>query len=1019
MTRSVGVVAFWLLGSLWIKLAAGAEAPARVVSPLSPAQSLRQFQLSPGLRMEIVAAEPKVIDPVSMAFDEDGALWVVEMRDYPHGPSAEHPARSRVRRLIDKDGDGRFETATTFADDLNFATGILPWRGGVLVTAAGELVHLRDMDGDGRAEQREVWFRGFAEENEQLRANHPRFGFDNRIYVASGLRGGRITGLGTFARGGGAIDLGGRDFCFDPQTGAAEAVTGPAQFGLSFDDFGNRFFCSNRNPCRHAVLEGRYLARNRYFAASQTVEDVAPTENEARVYPLSRAWTTSNLHAGQFTAACGVTIYRGNLLGEEYQGNSFTCEPTGNLVHRDVLVPQGATFRAAPAPEAKEFLATVDDWFRPVDLANGPDGALYVVDMYRAVIEHPDWVPDEIKKRPDLHHGNDRGRIYRIVPAEGRVERRFPRLSKATDGELARLVGSSRVWERETAARLLFERMPRGEGEVAETLRALAVQSPRPEGRFQALNAADGLGMLTVDVLAEALTDRDPRVATAAIRLSESRLIDEEKLRTGVLNLAESRDAGVRKQAALSLGALSWGAEHVASEAVAKALAAAVLADPEDKWVRGAVFSSLRDPSGFLSLLFARTDWGNGEGEMDVVWRGCGRMAGAKGDVERMLEMLGEEQRRWQQEAAAGEPGIAGWGARQRAWFEVLLGLAEGMPGGIKKLREILQGERTSKEKADVFVNSGLKVARTMVVDETESVPRRSRGVEWLRLGAFADVREALAGLLGEPRPAEVQIAALEALASYNAEDWAELLLANLPSRAPAVRRRAQALLVQDPQGAKRLLSAIEAKRLSPLDLDAGHVSSLLQSREPEIRERAERLWREGASGQDRQEVTARYLPALERTGEVGRGKQVFEKNCAICHRVDGVGVQVGPDISDPASKTLAMLLTDILEPNRAIDGNYRAYSVVKSDGVVLSGIIVNETAASVTLKQQENKEITLRRDEIETLRAGSASYMPEGLERTISVEEMADLLAFLKNWRYVGGEAGGAPPRKQPRPQP
>src|SRR5947209_5704467 len=394
--------------------------------PLAPADALKGFQLADdSLKIELAAAEPEVIDPVAIRFDEDGRMWVVEMTDYPLGnPDKNGPPLSRVRVLEDKDGDGRFETSTTFADKLLFATGLQPWKGGVFVTMSGKLVYMKDTDGDGRADVNETWFEGFAEQNSQLRANHPRLALDNWIYVANGLRGGQVINRKLGEKE--PINISGMDFRFHPLTGAAEAVTGNGQFGLCFDDWGNRFNCSNRNPVRHVVIEDRYLKANPGVTVSATVNDVAAWGEQSRIFPISRAWTTSNLHAGQFTAACGVYIYRGDLLPAEFKGNVFTCDPTGNLIHREIMQPAGPTFTSKAAYEGKEFLASPDEWFRPVNMELGPDGALYVVDMYRCVIEHPDFVPDELKRRPDLRLGDDRGRIWRIVPAEGsgfRVQR--------------------------------------------------------------------------------------------------------------------------------------------------------------------------------------------------------------------------------------------------------------------------------------------------------------------------------------------------------------------------------------------------------------------------------------------------------------------------------------------------------------------------------------------------------------------------------------------------------------------
>ena len=280
---------------------AASSGAADIQSPLDPQETLQHFRVEPGLAIELVACEPAVIDPIAIRFDEDGRLWVVEMRDYPHGPKSGEQPLSKVRILTDEDGDGRYETSRVFAEHLLFPTGVQPWKGGAIVTLAGQVVYLKDTDGDGRADEQEVWFRGFATENPQLRANHPRFGFDNRIYIANGLRGGMIENVRHGDRK--PLSISGMDFCFDARSGDCLAVSGNGQFGLSFDDFGNRFVCNNREPVDHIVLENRYLARNPFLAVPAVLANVAPAGEQSHVYPLTRAWTTSNLHAGQFTAA--------------------------------------------------------------------------------------------------------------------------------------------------------------------------------------------------------------------------------------------------------------------------------------------------------------------------------------------------------------------------------------------------------------------------------------------------------------------------------------------------------------------------------------------------------------------------------------------------------------------------------------------------------------------------------------------------------------------------------------------
>jgi putative membrane-bound dehydrogenase-like protein len=562
-----------------------------VNSPLSAEEALQQFVVHPKLQIELVAAEPEVIDPVAMAFDEHGRLWVVEMRDYPFGPQDGEPPQSRIKLLEDRDGDGRYETGHTFADGLLFATGVQPWRGGVIVTLSGEISWLADTDGDHRADVHQTWFRGFAERNPQLRANDPTFWFDGKVYVAGGLHHGGtiVTAHAAWqdVNGTEPIDLGQRDFRFDPHTGRASAIAGGAQYGLAFDAFGNRFVCSNSRPIEHVVLEERHLTRNERVRLTQTNERVITEREDRRLFPLSRQETTSYLHEGHFTAACGLLLYGGDALPEEFRGNAFICEPTGSLVHREVLTPAGATFAARPGREGVEFLASRDSWFRPVFLSEGPDGALYVVDMYRAVIEHPEWFAD-LSHRSDLTAGKDRGRIWRIAPrrTDARPTRSETPPRNETDGELAEWIASlehPNAWHRLTASRLIFEQR---EDIDAQSLRKLVTGGGSPEAKSGVLHILDGLGQLTADDVLAALDDRDTDVRRVALRLAESQVEESKPLQRWVRQIALDLVSERRESFAATLTA---GAAPTESQRALVQLVAQFAAD--DEWMRAAILS--------------------------------------------------------------------------------------------------------------------------------------------------------------------------------------------------------------------------------------------------------------------------------------------------------------------------------------------------------------------------------------------------------------------------------------------
>lgn len=957
-----------------IALAAEPQTASAVKSPLSPEDSLAEFRLPEGLKLEIVAAEPDVIDPVAIRFDEFGRMWVVEMRDYPNGPPDGQWPLSRIKLLEDRNGDGRFETVHVFADHLLFATGVQPWKGGVFVTLSGKVEWMQDTDGDGHADLRETWFTGFTEENPQLRANHPRFALDNRIYVSNGLRGGSVLNQKQGADK--PLSISGRDFRFEPRSGDCQAISGTGQFGLTFDDFGNRFNCSNRNPLMHVVLAEHYLARNPLLTVPAVVNDVAASGEASHVYPLSQAWTTSILHAGQFTAACGVELYRGDALPAEFYGNGFTCEPTGNLVHREVLEPAGATFASHPAREGVEFLASPDTWFRPVNLENGPDGALYVVDMYRCVIEHPQFVPDELKNRPDLRYGDDRGRIYRIVPADKGQHAATPKLAKATATELVEALASKNSWVRETAARLIYEKQDRS---MQSALEALAQSADAPRARVHALWALQGLGVLSETALKTALDDAHPRVREQAVLLAEPQLAANVPLSRRVLELAGDADARLRFQVALSLGAAP-GKEVIA------ALAKIAAAGATDVWTRRAVESSVGGRSGALLAAVLSNPAAKHQadsGSLDLIGE-LAQLVGAGKNAEEVAAIV------------ATLTSLSERPETQRVQGAAVLGLAKGLRSRGASLAQMLAGRPEAEQVRQLFERAA-KTAR----DEAAPAELREQSIALLEFASYDLAGPTLVAMVAGEADQSLRVRAVSALAVHSSPDVAGVLLENLQAQTPTVRRAMLEALLANPQRVSLLLDQIAAGKLRATELDPLQAGRLVKHPDAKLRARAAELLA-AALPADRSKVLADYRAALDLKADPEHGRAIFKKTCTTCHRIGSLGVDVAPSIADSRTKTQEQLLIDILQPSKAIDNNYVSYSVVTADGQSLVGIIAAETASSVTLKMPENKVVSLLRSEIEELRSNGISLMPDGLERDLSKQDMADLISFIKNWRYL-----------------
>ena len=380
--------------------------------PLVPEAALKTIRTKPDLRVELVAAEPLVQSPVAIDWDAQGRLWVVEMFDYPMGVDGNWKPGGRVKML---DGTGK---ARVFIDGLPFPTGLLVVSNGVYICAAPDILFAQDTDGDGKADRVRTNYTGFATHNYQARVNGLVWGLDGWIYGSSGLFGGKIKNLLT----GESVDLSGRDFRFHPQSGAIEPAAGISQMGRVCDDYGNWFGNDNSTLLWHYPLPEHYARRNPHVTYPEPKVSVARGKDPNKLFPISRTLERFNdpQMANRVTSACGPEIYRGTALGSNYYGNAFVCEPVHNLVTRLVLRPDGATFAGERAPDEqnREFLASTDNWFRPVQVRTGPDGALWVVDMYRFVVEHPRWISQDRLKQLDVRAGADKGRIYRITAKE-------------------------------------------------------------------------------------------------------------------------------------------------------------------------------------------------------------------------------------------------------------------------------------------------------------------------------------------------------------------------------------------------------------------------------------------------------------------------------------------------------------------------------------------------------------------------------------------------------------------------
>jgi putative membrane-bound dehydrogenase-like protein len=536
------------------------------VPATEPGRAAATFVLRPGFRAELLAAEPLVESPVAVAVDEAGAAYVVEMRDY----SERRPERlGRIRKLEDTDGDGRYDKATVFLDGLPWPTAVMCWNGGVFIGATPDILYAKDTNGDGIADVREVVFTGFASGyapyatnklNVQALMNSFQWGPDHRIHGSASFSAGEVSlvdseftrrwrsegewrlralGAPIPAAPTGAMALRGHDFSFDPRTLALRAEPGGGQHGMSFDSEGRKFVCSNSDHLQQIAYMDAETGRNPFHEPPQRRFSIAADGPAAEVYRrspdepwrvLRTRWRVAGLvegpvegggrPSGYFTGATGATIYRGDAYGPDYAGDAFIADCGSNLVHRKKLRAgaDGIVLVGERAPdEAKsEFLASTDNWFRPVQFYNGPDGCLWVIDMYRETIEHPWSLPPHLKSRLDLDSGRNRGRLWRLAPAAaGPVTLRAGLGSRST-AELASMLDHADGWHADTASRLLLER---GDAACASEVEKV-LRGGRPASRRRALALLAAVGGLTRERLDAELGDGSPVVRAEAVRLA-------------------------------------------------------------------------------------------------------------------------------------------------------------------------------------------------------------------------------------------------------------------------------------------------------------------------------------------------------------------------------------------------------------------------------------------------------------------------------------------------------------------
>ena len=959
-------------------------------SPDNPPQDdpLSTFELHPDFQIELIASEPLVSDPIDMEIDEDGRLYVLEFHSYPHNWSGV----DRIVRLVDTDGDGTMDEHIVFADSLVQAMGLMRWMDGLIVAAPPNVVYLEDSDGDGRADVERVLLTGFHEGDGESDVNNPTYGLDNQIYLANGPRsasdiyfpdrpdGPRIP-----------IEATNRNVRFRPDTHELEAQSGRSQYGLTFDRWGHPLLNSNRNHVYQEIVPARYLARNPQLLVAGATESVSDHGAATQVFPVTTDPEYQILtDVGEITSACGITFYDGGIFPDGFENVTFVGEPAHNLVHADRITRGGPALTASRIRPHNEFLASTDASFRPVNMYVGPDGALYVVDYYRKIIEGPEWLSDEVLQSGTLYDGTAMGRIYRITP-KGTAPADWTtglNLGHASNEELGAHLSNPNIWWRKHAQRLLVDRVA---SDVVAELEATA-RGASAVGRLHALWTLEGIGRLEAGLIRDAIQDAEPAVRENAIILAERQL--DETLQEALLAMASDPDAGVRFQLLLTLGSVD-------TPRAAEVRRELLFSNIDDEWMQVAALSAPSVQEGDV----LETVIGQYRLDYASFVRRLSALAGANRSVDRVRTLL--------QDAIEPTPG-APWQA------PVLEGLAHGL-GDRASLSADLDVDAVvdaffdhpsapvRDAALDVLKTTGLPEEPAQAVQRAARIARdadaaseaRAQALEFLTLDDPGEHEALLTELIDPTEPTSVQVAAFHALGAAEGTTVSRFAMGRWAVLTREVRDAALDAILDRPFKLDRivwLLDGLEAGTVHPANIGWGDKVTLMRDIPDDMKARARALIT-GADEQVRQE-TAEYVRLVGgRTPDPVQGRAVFLQACARCHGLGDVapGSDVGPDLMSVRGWTTPDLIDQIVQPAKAVSRGYEVWQLTLDGGETVEGMIPSETANAVTVRDPSGQETTYARRNIRSLNNLNTSVMPSDFGETLTHQQMADLVAFIR----------------------
>ena len=926
--------------------------------PLDKDQAIKSIQVPEGFRVELVAAEPLVRDPINIAFGIDGKVWVLEMPDYPNGGERS----GRVICLEDRDRDGILDSSKPFLSDLPFVSGVYAWRDGVVVACAPDVFFARDTNGDGVADEKRVILSGFALANPQHRVHGFTYGLDHKLHFGTGAD----TASVKLHRLDGTIeeyDIRGCDLAIDPDRHELTLETGETQFIRSHDGWGNWFGNDNTHPIYHYVFD-RNWARNGKRPILGMSRFLTQPVDSPIVYPLSPALDRFNdpLTANRYTSVCSTIINLSEGNGEAMFGSAIVCEPVHNLVSRMSMKRDGISWRADRLPEdaAREWIRSDDPWFRPVRLVNAPDGSIWIADMYRRVIEHPTWIPQEWLARLDVYAGKEQGRLYRIYHHSQDL-RQPMEMSQKSDEELIELLGDKNVAIADWAQQQLIWRF--SSKSISSNRVAAALSSGNPKIRIRAFAVLNNLGRLQESEIAALLHDNDQRIVTYVL----GQLLREENILNNLvqqLARSELKSSAIDPLLAMRIVLCLINHGNEANDLKSKRCCDLLLEH-----------SSV---SGFDAILeFADA---NRIGPLVVELINRDDVRGT-GFLNRLIPRMNTKELLRIVDKIVEHKGL------RPAWHFLMA----------RQIGMNANGASINNE----LIDSIYLDAKEVLLSDERSEARKVAAWEFYLTRLTDDSLSQITELLTVIPKIDGSVAERIVSGVYRLGDDSRKILLGTADKWPIpLKSFTLSLFASNPKGIELLLDEIENGRLVTANITPSQLEVIRQNSKGSLADRVVKSFGNDESS-NRLESIDRFEQEWPAKVDFGPGKQLFETHCAKCHRGGITGgvteAPIGPSLQALSHWTNRAWLEAIIDPSRAADEKYRRSIIRTSEDLVLTGLIRQESETAIELVLTDGRLETILKSEIEEVKSSNLSLMPDGFEKTLTPEQLSQIVTYLR----------------------